>query len=161
MGKGTGETGATDLWSFALRMWEQRDVPAAAIALQDRWSLSVCLLLGALWLERRGGPVDGELAARLVERAVLRDREWILPLRRLRREASQRPEWSDWKRHLQKAELEAERLLLSELESLIAGTGLSNGDPGPGWLEQVLPRDRSEEMEALLEVLRGAARQCG
>lgn len=107
------------LWQFALQCWKRPQVEATALTLQDRWQLSVCLLLTALWLAQRGLRPDPALAGQLRERADLWEAERIRPLRLLRRLAASRPDWADWKRALQETELEAEKLLLAELAALV------------------------------------------
>lgn len=110
----------SDLWSFVLSAWRRPGVEAAALRLQDDFGHSVSLLLTGIWLGARGTPAEPMLAERLQEIAANWERERIEPLRRLRRQAAGDPSWQEWKRLLQEAELEAERLLLGALEQQVS-----------------------------------------
>ena len=112
------------LWQYALTLWKRPAVERAALLLQDQHGIPVCLLLAALWLAGRGVAPDAALARALRDTAEEWERERIAPLRRLRRQAGTRPDWADWKRALQDAELEAERLLVSALEARVAARPL-------------------------------------
>lgn len=147
------------LWPFALQGWKRPQVEQIALRLQDRWHLPVCLLLTALWLGRRGLVPDPALASRLSDLALVWETERIAPLRNLRRMAGTRSDWADWKRLLQEAELEAEKLLLGELEALVQDHPLETGerDLGEGWLLLVAPDMAScEELASALGELRDA-----
>ena len=152
-----------DLWTFALQCWKRPGVEKTALGLQDRWQLSVCLLLTGLWLGRRGVQANPDLASRLREAAVTWEGERIRSLRTMRRLASTRADWADWKRILQEAELEAERLLLAELQALITEFPLASDAASSvdGWLLLLVPDMAScEELAQGLAALRDACGEC-
>lgn len=130
------------LWQYALAVWKRPGVERAALLLQDQHGIPVCLLLAALWLAGRGVAPDAVLAKTLRDTADEWERERIAPLRQLRRLAGTRPDWADWKRALQEAELEAERLLVCALEGQVAARPLPRQDAplaAHGWLLLVVP----------------------
>ncbi|AJD46837.1 hypothetical protein S7S_02075 [Isoalcanivorax pacificus W11-5] len=149
------------LWQYALTLWKRPGVEHAALLLQDQHSLPVCLLLAALWLAGRGVTPDAALAAALRDIAEEWERERIAPLRRLRRQAGTRADWADWKRALQDAELEAERLLVSALETRVAARPLPRAAqplPAHGWLLLVIPEMAGcENLTRAVDALLGAA----
>lgn len=151
------------LWRFALALWRRPGVEQAALLLQDQHGISVCLLLAALWLASDGVAADVALAGLLRDEAEKWERERIAPLRQLRRVAAGRPLWGDWKRSLQDAELEAERLLLGELAAIAAGRPLPrSAQPANAhaWLLAVLPEMAScENLAAAARVLLDEAGQ--
>lgn len=152
-----------ELWTFALRCWKRPGVEKAALGLQDRWQLSVCLLLTGLWLGQQRVSPTAALAGRLRDLAYVWESERIAPLRALRRQASGRAEWGDWKRILQDAELEAERLLLIELECQVNALPLpAQAEAGvDAWLLLLVPDMAScEELAAALAALRDACDGC-
>ncbi len=107
-----------DLWRFALAAWRVPGVERISLGLQDQHHFQVPILLAAAWLGLRGVEPDRQLLASLRASADA----WqprLLALRSLRREASTTPAWQEWKRLLADAELEAERLLLSEMAALL------------------------------------------
>lgn len=108
------------LWQYALAAWRKPAVEAACLRLQDDYQVSAPLLLCGCWLAEMGYPLQPRLAQALVQCAQQWEQEHIAPLRTVRRHASQKPQWQQWKRSLQEAELQAERLLLSELEQMVA-----------------------------------------
>ena len=59
---------AQSLWDFSVELYARPGVAAACLALQDRAGADVCLLLAALWLERRGVALE---AVRVTEAAAL------------------------------------------------------------------------------------------
>lgn len=151
------------LWRFALALWKRPGVERAALLLQDQHGIPVCLLLAALWLAGEGVPPDTSLAATLRDAAEKWERERIGPLRQLRRVAASRPQWGDWKRSLQDAELEAERLLLGELAAVAAARPLPRTDVATSahaWLLAVLPEIAScENLAAAAQALLAEAAQ--
>lgn len=130
-----------ELWHFALRSWQRPGVEPLALTLQERWNLPVCLLLTAFWLASRGLRPDQALAGQLCQCARLWESQRVQPLRDLRRLAASRPQWSNWKLALQEAELEAERLLLDELQSVISEFPLAQTDVpvAEAWMLLVAP----------------------
>lgn len=133
---------APSLWQYALSLWKRPGVERAALLLQDQHNIPVCLLLAALWVAGRGVAPDAALAQALRDTAEEWERERIAPLRRLRRLAGSRPDWADWKRALQEAELEAERLLVDALEAQVSARPLPRAEAplaAQGWLLLVMP----------------------
>lgn len=107
-----------ELWRFSLTSWRVPGVEASCLRLQDNHAVQVPLLLACAWLAVRGVPPDKTLLIAMRQHVA----PWELrlqALRGLRREAALQPEWREWKRLLSDAELEAERLLLAELEQLL------------------------------------------
>ena len=152
-----------DLWTFALQCWKRPGVEKTALDLQDRWQLSVSLLLAGLWLGRKGLSANSGLAERLHSVAAAWESERIGPLRGLRRSASGPAGWADWRRLLQEAELEAERLLLVELQALTTELPLSADSVSSvdAWLLLLVPDMAScEELAAGLAALRDACDGC-
>lgn len=145
----------SDLWAFALSAWRRPGVEAAALRLQDDFELSASLLLTGVWLGARGVPAEPLLAGRLQEVAANWERERIGPLRRLRRGAAANPSWQEWKRLLQEAELEAERLLLGVLEQQVSEHPQAPGaDSVHAWLMLLVPASvLCVEQTALLDQL--------
>jgi uncharacterized protein (TIGR02444 family) len=103
------------LWAFALAAWERPGVSEACIHLQDRHGQCVPLLLWRAWADAEGRPVPDGLRAEAVALARVRERAIIAPLRAARRAVAAEP---DRLEAAQKAEIEAERALLSALENL-------------------------------------------
>ncbi|MCK0538807.1 TIGR02444 family protein [Alcanivorax quisquiliarum] len=151
------------LWRFALALWKRPGVERAALLLQDQHGISVCLLLAALWLAREGVAPEAGLAGALRDEAEKWERERIGPLRQLRRLASSRPQWGDWQRSLQDAELEAERLLLAELAAAAGARPLPRAaqpENAHAWLLTVLPEMAScENLAAATQALLAEAAQ--
>ena len=119
------------------------------LRLQDSQGADVCLLLTALWLERRGVAVTAERAAALEQLARPWRQAVIAPLRQVRRDwkgaATSDGELAELHRQLAALELQAERLLLERLERL-AGSWTAPATSGPAphcgaWLECLGPGD--------------------
>ncbi|MBZ2190337.1 TIGR02444 family protein [Alcanivorax sp. JB21] len=151
----------TSLWQFALSLWKRPGVERAALVLQDQHGVSVCLALAAVWLSRRDVLPDARLAEAMTETARVWEQQRVAPLRGLRRQASARGDWGDWRRLLQEAELEAERLLLLELEGHLQARPVPRGDTQAlSWLLLVLPEAaQCESLSQALDTLVEAASQ--
>ena len=130
-----------DLWTFARHMWRLSDVAKVATGLQDSFGLSVCLMLSGVWLGRRQIMPDAVLAQQLACCAQDWETSRLGPLRQLRLAAGKKPLWAEWSRLLQDAELEAERLLIEDLQSRVNERPLpaTNGDSGNAWLLLLVP----------------------
>lgn len=136
----TSAADTASIWHYAVRLWKRPGVTSAALVLQDRHGVSVCLALAALWLADEDVTPDAALAGMLVDTALDWEQQRIAPLRALRRQASARADWADWKRALQDAELEAERLLLQELAAPLIHRPWPRGQGDRrAWLLLVLP----------------------
>jgi len=106
-------------WQFAVQAWRQPGVERACLALQDSFSVPVTAVLLGGWLGRAGYPADEALARQAMALVEEWEAQRLAPLRALRRQVAARAEWREWKRLLQDAELEGERLLLETLEQLV------------------------------------------
>ncbi|MEO4048440.1 TIGR02444 family protein [Pseudomonas sp. CAU 1711] len=140
----------TDLWSFACACYARPGVEQCCLHLQDGGA-DVCLLLCALWLERRGVPCSEARLARLKAVAEPWQRQVVQPLRELRRglkEAARLdPQQARLREQVKAMELEAERELLKRLESDAQQWQAS--DVAAAWLEPLLvDRDARELLRA-------------
>lgn len=106
-------------WQFAVQAWRQPGVELACLALQDSFSVPVTAVLLGGWLGRSGYPADEALARQAIALVEEWETQRLAPLRALRRQVAAQPAWREWKRLLQDAELEGERLLLEALEQLV------------------------------------------
>ena len=151
----SGNAGAR-LWRYALAAWRTPGVEACALKLQDNFALPVALLLVGGWLGSRGYPPQPALAQQLAQVAGDWETQRLGPLRALRRHAGQRGQWAEWKRLLQDAELEAERLLLEEMEALVQAMpqALAEDATLHAWLLLLVPDIAScQEQDALVQTL--------
>lgn len=140
-----------DLWRFALSAWRKPDVEVTCLQLQDDYQVSPALLLCGCWLGVNGYPLDVSLAQTLAERVNEWERQRLMPLRGLRRAAGQQPQWAEWKRLLQDAELEAEHLLLSELEQVVLALPREqSAEVSENWLLLLVPDAATCEGQASL-----------
>ncbi|MGB3387177.1 MAG: TIGR02444 family protein [Pseudaminobacter sp.] len=116
---------AVDLWTFAVRLYDEPEVATACLALQEDAGIDVPVLLFGAWLGMEKGVVLDAARLAMVEAAV---GEWhgqvVQTLRALRRQLKREPhpapsESTDRLRERIKAsELEAERIELAELARL-------------------------------------------
>lgn len=107
-----------ELWRFSLISWRVPGVEASCLRLQDNHAVQVPLLLACAWMAVRGVPPDKKLLIAMRQCVVPWEMR-LRALRDLRREAASQSAWQEWKRLLGDAELEAERLVLAELEQLL------------------------------------------
>lgn len=126
------------LWNFALDLYRRPGVEQACLRLQDEHGNDVCLLICALWLDRRGVACTAERRARLRALAGEWQREVIAPLRDVRRRwksaAAHDAVLTELRQRLAQLEVDAERELLVRLEELSAAWS-STGNPDSGvWL---------------------------
>lgn len=141
----------TDLWRFALATWRLSDVEATCLQLQDDYQVSAALLLCGCWLGRKGYPLHPPLAKILSARAFEWEQQRLAPLRALRRAAGQHAPWAEWKRLLQDAELEAEHLLMTELEEAVSAQPRAEDAPvSENWLLLLVPDAATCEGQATL-----------
>lgn len=143
-----------DLWNFALACYARPGVEQTFLRLQDSGA-DVCLLLCALWLERRQVPCDAQRLAQLRAIADPWQSQVVQPLRELRQgwktAAQLDPQQARLREQVKALELEAERELLGRLEQLAQKWQAT--DEAVAWLETLL-----EERDAR-ELLRAAATQ--
>lgn len=135
-----------DLWNFALACYARPGVEQTFLRLQDSGA-DVCLLLCALWLERRQVPCDAQRMAQLHAIAEPWQRQVVQPLRALRQgwkaAAQHDPQQARLREQVKALELEAERELLGRLEQLAQKWQAT--DEAVAWLETLLEdRDARE-----------------
>lgn len=144
----------TDLWNFALACYARPGVEALCLRLQEGGA-DICLLLCALWLERRRVACDGQRLDQLRAIAEPWQRQVVQPLRELRRglktPAQSDPQLARRREQIKALELEAEQELLRRLEG--ASQKWQATDDAVAWLEQLVD-DRDAR-----ELLRAAANQ--
>ncbi|WPP44735.1 TIGR02444 family protein [Pseudomonas sp. AN-1] len=146
------------LWDFSVALYARPGVAELCLRLQDERDADVCLLLAALWLERRRVDVAAERVAALRDQAGPWQRTVTLPLRRLRRAwkapAADDPTLAELRRQLAELELQAERLLLERLQALAEDwPATPSAEPG-AWLAALAPECR--DALAALRVAAGA-----
>jgi uncharacterized protein (TIGR02444 family) len=142
-----------DLWNFAVRLYARPGVEDACLQLQEAGG-DVCLLLAGAWLQRRGVPCREPYLEALQALAEPWQREVVAPLRQLRRDwrkaATADAELATLRERIKQLELEAERLLLQRIETLVENWPREDGEKD--WLSRLAGDD-----SAALQVLRGAA----
>lgn len=121
-------------WRFSLTVYERPGVADALIALQDRGSFDVNLILFALWLgiSERGTLGSDALAAAEQVAATLRS-EIVEPLRRLRQKLRNHPDRDvqRFREGVKALELAGEKLVQERLARL-ADSGCADTCP-EGW----------------------------
>lgn len=131
-----------DLWSFALACYTRPGVEQTCLHLQDGGA-DVCLLLCALWLERRQVAFDLERLTQLRAIAEPWQRQVVQPLRALRQgwkaAAQLDPQQARLREQVKALELQAEQELLRRLEQLTEKWQAT--DKPVAWLEPLL-KDR-------------------
>lgn len=144
------------LWDFSVAFYARPGLAELCLRLQDERGADVCLLLAALWLERRRVDVAAARVAALRDLAGPWQRTVTLPLRRLRRAwkapAADDPALAELRRQLAELELQAERLLLERLQALTADWPVATVPVA--WLEVLAPECR--DALAALRVAAGA-----
>ncbi|MDD0842304.1 TIGR02444 family protein [Pseudomonas sp. Gutcm_11s] len=144
----------TDLWSFALSCYAQPGVERTCLSLQDGGA-DVCLLLCALWLERRQLSCSAERLTQLRAVAEPWQHQVVRPLRELRQnwkaDSARDSAQARLREQIKRLELEAEQELLRRLEGVTQKWQAT--DSAVAWLEQLVS-DRDAR-----ELLRAAARQ--
>lgn len=163
---------ASELWKFAVALYEDDDVKAACLRVQARYGLSISLLLGAIWIGVNG---YGQLGATEWETTARRAMEWhrdvIEPIRALRRQLRLQPpagvevQTHELRHQLVEAELGAERiemrLLLQDLPHELPVAPSSER-----WRDAVInavlmvrkncPRPEQEAIDALVSIIHAA-----
>jgi uncharacterized protein (TIGR02444 family) len=115
-------------WAFALQAYALPGVAPLCMRLQDEHGLDVDVVLACLWLAARGGTLDDpDLDRMLAAAAPARAR--VLELRALRHavgsDREHDPRWQATYEQLKAAELAAERVELSCIETALAPTPLA------------------------------------
>ncbi len=112
------------LWEWAVRAYAKPGVEAACLELQDGWDQNAPYLLWAAWAASEGKKLDAEALEDGCDLARAWDEAAIAQLRTLRRTLKKPiPDLEDDGReavraHVKAAELEAERRLLEQLETV-------------------------------------------
>lgn len=152
------------LWDFAVALYARPGVAEACLRRQDEEGTDVCLLLAALWLERRGIADSATRAAQLEALAGPWQAGVSGALRQLRRTwksaAAEDAELAELRRQVASLELQAERILLGRLAALGAAWPADARRAGR-WLERLDPgrSDGSRTQRAAAHaLLRDAAR---
>lgn len=124
------DTAPGAFWRFSLALYEQPDVAAACLDLQDRHGYDVNLVLYALWVGASG---RGRLSAAGLDSAKAALAPWqsaiIAPLRALRRRVKGEPDAAALYAALKSAELEAEYVAQDRLERLAPPGGAPDAAP--------------------------------
>lgn len=148
------------LWNFSVALYARPGVAGLCLTLQDEAGANVCLLLAALWLERRGVAASSARIAQLEELARPWQATVTTPLRALRRA------WKDAARsdaalaelrgRLAALELQAERQLLERVQRLTADWPTTSPEIAGHWLEALAANGSSVSAEhrAALQQLR-------
>lgn len=124
---------STGLWDFATSFYARPGIEAALLHLQDEEGLDVPLLIALRYAGRQGSVLDGPSLAALVETASTWERRAIAPLRRIRRDLKKSVQGigdaprEPLRTRIKAAELEAERILIEQLEARLPPPG--SADP--------------------------------
>lgn len=152
------------LWDFSAELYARSGVADCCLRLQDEQGADVCLLLAALWLERRGVAATTERIARLERLATPWQAAVTAPLRELRRAwksaAAADAELAALRQSLLELELQAERLLLERLQAAAGAWPSAAATAKGNWLEclqSVRAAADSPPGRAALQALRDAA----
>lgn len=151
------------LWDFAVALYAQPGAAEACLRRQDEENADVCLLLVALWLERRGVAATAKRVAQLERLAAPWQTSVSGALRQLRRAwkaaAAEDAELAELRRQLASLELRAERILLERLEALTGAWPADSRSTGH-WLERLDPGSNGNQTQraAAHALLRHAAR---
>lgn len=129
-----------DLPSFAFVFYARPGVEGACLHAQQEGA-DVCLLLCALWLERRGSACTAERVQCLRQLARARQLNVIEPLRNLRGQwrqaAGQDPQLAALRAQLKHLELTAEHQLLQQLEAACSEWPVAAQTVSVRWLERL------------------------
>jgi uncharacterized protein (TIGR02444 family) len=144
----------SDLWNFALRLYQRPGVEHACLQLQTAGA-DVCLLLCACWLQRQSQAFSLPRCEQLQRLAQPWLQNVISPLRELRQNwrtaAQQQPELAVLREQVKVLELQAERQLLSQLQACVHAWPPLSAAEASDWLTHL--SGFSAELDAL-QVLR-------
>ncbi|VVM71957.1 hypothetical protein PS682_01871 [Pseudomonas fluorescens] len=160
MAAGLGVNMCADLWSFALSTYARPGVEAACLRLQQQGA-DVCLLLCGAWLEQRAVTATAERMQALKQIARPWQAQVIEPLRHVRTQwrgmAQQDEDLAGLRERVKALELDAERQLLTRLQTL--AQAWPTGEPmDPGfWLEGLAAEDAANLDHDALQQLRVVA----
>ncbi|MBA1378404.1 TIGR02444 family protein [Pseudomonas brassicacearum] len=143
---------SSDLWSFSLDLYAKPGVEPACLALQAAGT-NVCLVLCGLWLEQRGVTFDEQRLEQLRNLAEPWDQHVVQPLRALRiqwKEAALKDaRLNGLREQIKRLELEAERQLLEQLETVAKGWPKERYAGAGRWLQSVAGKDGQLHRDAL------------
>lgn len=112
-----------ELRTFAIRVYSAPAVARACLALQDEAGVDVPLLLFCGWYAVQAGEIDDKTFAAAKTIAQELGEQLIYPLRNTRRWMKNRREdqpWIELREAIKASELQAELLLLEQLQSCLA-----------------------------------------
>ncbi|MFC6298844.1 TIGR02444 family protein [Pseudomonas sp. CCM 7893] len=141
-----------DLWSFALSTYARPGVENTCLRLQEQGA-DVCLLLCGLWLEQRGVALEPTRLLALRQIAEPWQSEVVEPLRQVRKQwramAQQDTELGALRERVKALELEAERQLLSRLETRALEWPTGEATYQGTWLEGLAAEAANLDRDAL------------
>lgn len=113
------------LWDFSLEQYRKPGVSELCLQLQDRYGANVNLVFWVLWLGVYGHRLDAPLLALGQARIEVWDKDYVLPLRQLRRQMKQQfgsdnASIEQVRGLIKKAELMAEKQVQLILEDMAA-----------------------------------------
>ncbi|MDR6234698.1 TIGR02444 family protein [Pseudomonas oryzihabitans] len=142
-----------DLWEFALAVYARPGVEGACLRVQEAGA-DVCLVLTALWLDRRGCALEARGLGRLQAAATHWQETVVRPLRQLRQAwkvpAGKDEDLAALREQLKGLELSAEREQLARLARLAAHWPCRAGTGAASWLHAVVPPDAAASDLVLL-----------
>jgi len=131
-----------DLWEFALAVYARPGVEGACLRVQEAGA-DVCLVLAALWLDRRGCALETKGLGRLRTASSHWQDTVVRPLRQLRQAwkvpAGEDEDLAALREQLKNLELSAEREQLSRLARLAAHWPCRAVGSEASWLQAVAP----------------------
>ncbi|WP_111641577.1 TIGR02444 family protein [Marinimicrobium alkaliphilum] len=113
------------LWEFALWLYARPGISSLCIRVQDTYSVDVLQVLWLAWLDWRGQPQDAHARTEAEQLCARWQEQVVGPLRGVRRWLKVSPEdfpghaLEPFRSQVKALELEAERLLLQELQTLV------------------------------------------
>lgn len=150
----------SDLWSFTQDFYARPGVEQACLTLQASGA-NVCAVLCGVWLARRGVALDDQRVWEIRQLATPWDDQVVQPLRALRTrwkaEAVGDAEWGLLRERVKALELDAERTLLSRLESLAHDWPGQHPQEAGAWLSAVAGDAAIANNHDALHVLRVVA----
>ncbi|MEG5264962.1 TIGR02444 family protein [Pseudomonas sp. JDS28PS106] len=151
----------SDLWSFTLDFYARPGVEQACLTLQADGA-NVCMLLCGVWLDLRGVACSPERLREVIGLAEPWHDDVVRPLREVRtgwKQAAQHNiALARLRERVKALELDAERQLLIDLETLALKWAVTDGNGDREWLSALAGSAGSANSGAL-QVLRAAAGQ--
>lgn len=120
------ESIADALWAYTVKVYAREGVAKECLALQDEFEMDVNLLLSAAFCAEAKLPWSAALVADLRSASAAIRRDFILPMRELRRNAKHRAP-SPAYRQIQAAELALERWQLASIAALLPSRAAAGG----------------------------------